>query len=228
MEQKSVRDSAVEAITAWSSTGRRAPKSATPVCQLFGMNVFSDDVMQTRLPEKVYKTLRNTIKKGRAARPVDRRRRRDGHEGLGDRAGRDALHALVPADDRPDGREARLVPVARPTTARRSPSSAARNWSGASPTRRASPRAACAPPSRPAATRRGTRPARRSSSTTPTARRCASPRRSVVDRRGARQEDAAAALDGGPLAAGRPHPEAVRLGGQPRSTPRPAPSRNTS
>ena len=39
-------------------------------------------------------------------------------------------------------------------------SSRARSWSRASPTRRASRRAACAPPSRRAATRRGIRPAR--------------------------------------------------------------------
>ena len=51
--------------------------------------------------------------------------------------------------------------LTRPATARRSPSSRARSWSRASPTRRASRRAACAPPSKRAATRRGIRPARR-------------------------------------------------------------------
>jgi glutamine synthetase len=64
MEHKSARDSAVEAITSWPNLGRRAPKSATPVWQLFGMNVFSDEVMRARLPENVYKALRNTVKKG--------------------------------------------------------------------------------------------------------------------------------------------------------------------
>ncbi len=63
MEQKSARDSAVEAVTSWPNLGRRAPRSVTPVCQLFGMNVFSDEVMRTRLPENVYKALRGTIKK---------------------------------------------------------------------------------------------------------------------------------------------------------------------
>ena len=38
-----------------------------------------------------------------------------------------------------------------------------------------------------------------------------------LDRRGARQEDAAAALDGGGVEAGRPHPEAVRLEGAARA-----------
>ena len=64
MSHDSVREAAVEAITSWTNLGRRAPKSATPVTQLFGMNVFSDEVMRARLPENVYRTLRNTVKKG--------------------------------------------------------------------------------------------------------------------------------------------------------------------
>ncbi len=64
---------------------------------------------------------------GRDARPGARRRRRQRHEGMGDRARRHALHALVPAADRPDGREARLVLRARRATAARSPSSPARS-----------------------------------------------------------------------------------------------------
>ena len=43
------------------------------------------------------------------ARPRHRRRRRQRHEGLGDRKGRDAFHALVPADDGVHRREARRV-----------------------------------------------------------------------------------------------------------------------
>ena len=45
----------------------------------------------------------------RGARSVGRRRGRVGGEGLGGRARRDALHALVPAADRHHGREARFV-----------------------------------------------------------------------------------------------------------------------
>ena len=56
--------------------------------------------------------LRRSIAQSRAARPVARRRRRQRDEGLGHRARRDPLHPLVPADDRPDRREARLVPDA--------------------------------------------------------------------------------------------------------------------
>ena len=51
----------------------------------------------------------------------------------------------------------------------------------------------------------------------------------VVDRRGARQEDAAAALEPGAQHAGPAHPEAVRpREARARSSPTPAPSRSTS
>ena len=46
----------------------------------------------------------------RAVRPGDRRRRRARREGVGARPRGDPLHPLVRADDRLDGREARLVP----------------------------------------------------------------------------------------------------------------------
>ena len=114
----------------------------------------------------------------RGARPVARRRRRRGDEGLGDGEGRDPLHALVPAADRLDRREARLLLRARPATAPRSPSSPARSSSRASPTRPRSRPAASARPSRRAATPPGTRRRRPSSSRTPTARCCASRPRS--------------------------------------------------
>ena len=77
------RDAAIEAVTSWPNHGRRAPKSTVPIRQLFGSNVFSDDVMRARLPENIYKAIRETIKQGCAARPVDRRRGRRRDEGLG-------------------------------------------------------------------------------------------------------------------------------------------------
>ena len=58
------RDAAIEAVTSWPNHGRRAPKSTVPIRQLFGSNVFSDDVMRARLPENIYKAIRKTIKKG--------------------------------------------------------------------------------------------------------------------------------------------------------------------
>jgi len=64
MRPSRARDSAINAITAWPISGRRAPRAATPIRQLFGINVFSDEVMKARLPENIYKGLRNTIKKG--------------------------------------------------------------------------------------------------------------------------------------------------------------------
>ena len=70
MAQPSARQSAVAAITSWSLDGRRALPNDLSVRQLFGANVFSDEVMRSRLPENVYKALRNTIKKGAALDPT--------------------------------------------------------------------------------------------------------------------------------------------------------------
>ncbi len=58
------RESAIRDITGWPINGRRAPRTSTSIRQLFGINVFSDEVMKSRLPENVYKALRATIKKG--------------------------------------------------------------------------------------------------------------------------------------------------------------------
>ena len=113
MGSSSGRLQAIAAIAARPATeSPRVNFKETPAKSLYAANVFSDEVMRARLPENVYKALRNTIKKGVRTRSIHRRRRRVGDEGLGDRERGDALHPLVPADDRPDGREARLVPVA--------------------------------------------------------------------------------------------------------------------
>jgi glutamine synthetase len=64
MQPSRARESAIEAITSWPTHGRRAPRPGTPIRLLFGINVFSDEVMRARLPENVYKAIRNTIKKG--------------------------------------------------------------------------------------------------------------------------------------------------------------------
>jgi glutamine synthetase len=69
MSHDSARDAAIEAITSWTNMGRRAPRSATPITQLFGMNVFSDEVMRARLPENVYRLLRSTVKQGEPLDP---------------------------------------------------------------------------------------------------------------------------------------------------------------
>ncbi len=64
MGQTTARQNAIAAVTAWPTTGARINASEIPVRQLFGVNVFSDEVMRSRLPENVYKALRATIKKG--------------------------------------------------------------------------------------------------------------------------------------------------------------------
>src|ERR1700724_900885 len=59
---------AIGAIRDWSVTEAKEPRGPRAT-QLFGVNVFSDEVMRSRLPENVYRTLRNTIKKGAALDP---------------------------------------------------------------------------------------------------------------------------------------------------------------
>jgi glutamine synthetase len=60
------RQRAISAITTWqaSEPGSRVPPRNGSIRQMFGANVFSDEVMRARLPENVYKALRNTIKRG--------------------------------------------------------------------------------------------------------------------------------------------------------------------
>ncbi|WP_422929464.1 glutamine synthetase III [Singulisphaera sp. PoT] len=69
MQESSARQSAISAVTGWSSNGTRLNFKETPARSLFGVNVFSDDVMRARLPEHVYKAIRKTIKKGLALDP---------------------------------------------------------------------------------------------------------------------------------------------------------------
>ena len=66
MGQTTARQSAIAAVLARPACQSAVNASDTPVRQLFGINVFSDEVMRSRLPENVYKALRNTIKKGYA------------------------------------------------------------------------------------------------------------------------------------------------------------------
>ena len=65
MVQSTARQSAVSAVTASQSNGKRLIDKDKPVGEMFGSNVFSDKVMKERLPDKVYKALRDTIKKVR-------------------------------------------------------------------------------------------------------------------------------------------------------------------
>jgi glutamine synthetase len=66
MAQTNLRQHAVAAVTGWKSNGRSTAPSVNEsrVGEIFGANVFSDAVMRERLPDKVYKALRETIRKG--------------------------------------------------------------------------------------------------------------------------------------------------------------------
>ena len=82
---------------------RRRPWPADltqPDANVFGENVFSVAVQRQRLPKAVVPSARGDDRQGRAARARARRRRRLGDARVGDGARRDALHALVPAADR--------------------------------------------------------------------------------------------------------------------------------
>ena len=155
------------------------PTSPRPATTSSATNVFSLAVQRQRLPKDVYRQLQATARARRGARP--RRSPTPVAQAMKEWAmetRRHALHALVPAADRLDRREARLL--LRPARRRHRDRRVLRQ--GAHPGRAgrvlASRPAASARPSRRAATRPGTRPRRPSSSRTRTARCSASRRRS--------------------------------------------------
>ncbi|HEV3168517.1 MAG TPA: glutamine synthetase III [Isosphaeraceae bacterium] len=70
MGMSTARNRAVEAVTAWTTNGHASRMDKeTSVRHLFGINVFSDEVMRSRLPEHIYKAIRKTIKKGEPLDP---------------------------------------------------------------------------------------------------------------------------------------------------------------
>ena len=166
---------------------------------------------------------------GRGARRVTGRRRRARHEGVGAREGRDSLHPRLPAAHRPDGREARLV--LQPHDGRRGARGVL--GQGADPGRAGR---LLVPHRRRARDLRGARlhrlgpdepgvpapqPERRAALHPDGVR--------VLDGRGARREDPAAALDGRAVALGDPRAAAARRRRRPAaSSPPSAPSRSTS
>jgi glutamine synthetase len=72
MEQSTARKAAIAAVVErpHANGTPRVNFKETPTRQLFGSNVFTDDVMRARLPENVYKALRNTLKKGAPLDPT--------------------------------------------------------------------------------------------------------------------------------------------------------------
>ena len=202
---------AVTSIRNWAVTEGRKTSNQGRATELFGSLVFSDEVQRARLPKQVYKALRRTVTQGRAPRCVGRGRRRLGGQGLGARARRHALHPLVPAADRHHGREARLLPLAdarrrRDRRVQRQGADPGRARRLELPVRRHAvhvrgPRLHRVGPDQPAVA--ALEPERHDARHPDRVRQ--------LDRRGARQEDAAAALDGSAVDAGGAHPEAVRL-----------------
>jgi glutamine synthetase len=57
------RQNAIAAVTEWQLDGREMYEH-TDIREIFGTNVFSDEVMRARLPDHIYKAMRNTIRKG--------------------------------------------------------------------------------------------------------------------------------------------------------------------
>ena len=214
----------------WSASGEGlgSPDLTIAGNQVFGANVFNTEVQRQRLPKPAFKKLQGVLKKGPALDRRAGRRGRPGDEGVGDREGRDPLHPLVPADDRPDGREARLVP--RPDRRRHGDRRVLRQGAGPGRARRLElplrrhprhvrgPRLHRVGPDQP---RLHPREPQRHHPLHPDRLR-------LLDRRGARQEDAAAALDG------RLSKQAVRVlklfgdDASPTSSRPSAPSRSTS
>jgi glutamine synthetase len=86
---------AIEAVTNYSPISEPLNFSKVQIGEFFASNVFSRTVMKQRLPKPVYQSVIRTIDEGIGARPVRRRRRRIGHEGLGHREGRHALRARL-------------------------------------------------------------------------------------------------------------------------------------
>ena len=113
----------------WSSNGEAlgALDLTVPENNPFGANVFSVAVQRERLPGDVFEKLQATLESGEALDAEPRRRRRRGDEGVGAGERRDPLHPHVPAADRLDRGEARLLLRARRRRARRWPTSPARS-----------------------------------------------------------------------------------------------------
>ena len=165
----------------------------------------------------------------RGPRAVHRRRRGPGHEGVGARERRHPLHALVPAAHRLDRREARLV--LRPRRRRHRDRRLLRLRADPGRARRV-----VVPDRRRACHVRGARLHRLGSHQPrlhprePQRRAAVHPHRvRLVDRRGARRQDPAAALDGRALEVRDPRAAPARRRASPSAcSPRSAPSRSTS
>ena len=173
MSGSTVRLQAIAAVNGYVAPA--GPSHTENPGDVFGQNVFTKSVMQKRLPKPVFKSLMGTIEH---SKPLDPTVADVVASAMKDwameKGATHYAHVFFPLTHltaekhdsflEPGGDGSSIAEFA----ARRSPR--------ASRTPRASRAVGCAPPSRPVATRAGTRPARRTSSRTPTARPCASRR----------------------------------------------------
>ena len=118
---------AISAIRDWSMTEGKESRGSASRPKRSAVWCSTTRRSRSGCRKPVYHALRRTITHGEALDPSVADAVAGGDEGLGGRARRDALHALVPAADRHHRREARLVSDRRPATARRSRSSRARS-----------------------------------------------------------------------------------------------------
>ena len=115
----SPRKAAIREIT---DREARVPASQTEAgenartSEYFGINTFGVRQMRDKLPRDDLRQARRRRSAGKEARRRHRAARRAGDQGMGDRARRDALHALVPAADRASPPRS-TTPSCRSTTA---------------------------------------------------------------------------------------------------------------
>ncbi len=202
---------AVSSIRNWAVTEGRKTTSQGRATELFGSLVFSEEVQRARLPKQVYKALRRTVTKGESL----------------DQSAADAVASAV-KDWALEHGATHYTHWFQPMTG----ITAEKHDSFLSPTPEGGAIAEFSgkelvqgepdASSFPSGGMRSTFEARGYTAWDPTSppwildqperHDAGHPDRvRQLDRRGARQEDAAAALDGSALDAGRPHPEAVRL-----------------
>ena len=69
MSGSNARSNAIQAITSYKSEPAPLNFAGARPTEIYGCNVFSDKVMKERLPRVVYRSLRETIERGRHLDP---------------------------------------------------------------------------------------------------------------------------------------------------------------
>ena len=170
--------------------------------EIYNQNVFTDEVAKELMPAGDYDQFKAALAAGEPISPAVADAVAAAMKDWAIEQGRHPLHPLVPADDRPDRREARQLPRAR-RDGRRSPKFSGKELIQGEPDASSFPSGGI----------RATFEARGYTAWDPTspafilenpngATLVHPDRLRVVDRRGARQEDPAAPLDGGALGRG--------------------------